>query len=252
MNNVYDLIIIVYGCDTIPKYKNQILKIEETYGKLINQDPNVKLLYFLGEEIVLNGVNFIHLKNVKNDYNSASIKQWHGLKYCYENYDFKFVMCIGTDTYLNIKKLKLFLEHYDYNKSLYIGGHGCNRQLDKNIYFHSGGPGFILSKNCLEIVYPYIKNPNEIIKYWNQICNLYYKPPNRLKPACDVAMGYLVSINENEIETIISNNFHHCNYKGAPCHRGEVNMENILSCHNMSIKDFDDYTDILNKNNYFL
>ena len=29
----FDLIFCIFGCDTIPKYRDEILKIEETWGK---------------------------------------------------------------------------------------------------------------------------------------------------------------------------------------------------------------------------
>ena len=45
---MYDIIFCIFGCDTIPKYKNEILKINETWGKIALQ-YNIKLLYFLGE-----------------------------------------------------------------------------------------------------------------------------------------------------------------------------------------------------------
>ena len=48
MNIEFDLIIVVYGCDSIDKYKNQILKIKETYEKTIDRYDNIKIIYFLG------------------------------------------------------------------------------------------------------------------------------------------------------------------------------------------------------------
>ena len=41
---MYDIIFCIFGCDTIPKYKNEILKINETWGKIALQ-YNIKLLY---------------------------------------------------------------------------------------------------------------------------------------------------------------------------------------------------------------
>ena len=53
-------------------------------------------------------------------------------------------MCIGSDVYINIPKLLLYINTLDYNDCLYIGGHGDERIFaSERYYFHSGGPGFI-------------------------------------------------------------------------------------------------------------
>ena len=152
----YDLIILVYACYTLDKYKKQIEIINSTWGKKCEAFKNIKIVYFLGEETEpgfndTNYINYVNLVGVKNDYLSASYKQFLGMKYIYENYKTKFIICIGTDTYLNIPKLISYIHKLDYTKSLYIGGHGCERQIGLNkYYFHSGGPGFIITFNVLK------------------------------------------------------------------------------------------------------
>ena len=232
----YDLIICIYACDTIPKYREQILKINETYGKMLTD--NIKLVYFLGEEIELIGDNYIHLPGVKNDYRSSFYKQNLGLKYIHDNFDFKFVICCGSDTYLNIPKLMNFIKQFDSTQNYYIGGHGCNRMvLGNNYYFHSGGPGFILSKECLKNIYPYLYS---MIGEWESI-----NP--ELNYACDVAISYFLQIKVNRLEIVKNSNFHHCNHHGSPCCVGKVVFQNIISCHNMSPSDFDEMnSEILN------
>jgi hypothetical protein len=244
----YDLIICVFGCDTIEKYRNQILKIEETYGKLIKSLNNCKILYFLGKTEVLHGEQFIHLENIDDDYMSASYKQWYGIKYIYENYKTKFVMCIGTDTYININKLLKLLSNFNHTEELYLGGHGCFRSLvGKSIYFHSGGPGFILSYNAINRIYPFINDVNVIMSLWINVC----KQSNvKLLEACDVAIGYLADL--LNLNTIKLNGFYYCNFNGDPCHINNINHRDIISCHNMSSNNFDDFTKILNDNGYFI
>ena len=95
-----NIIFCIFGCDTIDGYKKEILKIKETWGKA-TQLPTDKppegatasdsnhLLFFLGEEGPFTGDEYIHLENVENDYLSASYKQYGGLKYIYENYNFQ-------------------------------------------------------------------------------------------------------------------------------------------------------------------
>lgn len=247
-----DLVICVYACDTISKYKTQIYKMNEVYDNVLKEYPNIKLIYFLGEEKTdLIGEKYVNLPNVNNDYLSASYKQFLGLKYIYENYKTKFVICIGTDTYINIKKLDLFLKNFDYNENLYIGGHGDKRNLGTSeVYFHSGGPGFIITKTCLEKIYPKLKC---FVDEWIELCknnNIQY-----LIPACDVAIAYLVNLSEISCKTIncgIESIFAHCNFRGLPCCRNIINIKNIISCHNMSLSDFDEFTEILKNNNYFI
>ena len=72
-----------------------------------------------------------------------------------------------------------------------------------------------------------------------------------LIPACDVLIGYYVS-KKGDIEIIKNENFHGCNYKGYAnsntfkCCGDKVIKENIISCHHMTLDDFDEYTNILN------
>jgi len=76
----FKLIINIFGCPTIEKYKNQILKINETWGKKA-LSLGVKVIFFFGEEKTdLIGDNYIYLPTLKNDYNSAPWKQYLGLK----------------------------------------------------------------------------------------------------------------------------------------------------------------------------
>jgi hypothetical protein len=230
-----DLIICVFGCDTIEKYRNEILKINETWGSTF-----VKILFFLGEEEYLQGENYIHLKDVKNDYLSASYKQFLGLKYIYENYKPKFVFVCGTDTYININKLLKYIEQFNSNSNLYIGGHGCKRQVkEKYLYFHSGGAGFILSFGCLSKLYPLLNNA---VEKWLEIC------PQHLIYACDVAISYYLQ--ELDTTVLIDNDsFWNCNYKGMvgsySCH-SNINIQKIITCHNMSLSDFDEFSSYLN------
>lgn len=247
---IYDLVIGVYACDTVEKYKKQILKMNETYVKLIDEHKNMKLIYFLGEEVTdLVGDKYVHLDNVKNDYLSASYKQFLGLKYIYDKYATKMVMFIGTDTYLNVKKLNEFIAQFDEREPLYIGGHGDVRRIgDENIYFHSGGPGFIISQCCLKRIYDYLEH---FMDEWIALCNKYKL--SHLTCACDVGIAYLVHKKVSGLKTIDIPGlvFSHCNYLGFPCHPHAHDYNKLISCHNMSLNDFDKFTAILTKQRYF-
>jgi hypothetical protein len=45
----YKLVINIFACATVEKYKNEILKINETWGK-VAEELGIKVLFFLGEE----------------------------------------------------------------------------------------------------------------------------------------------------------------------------------------------------------
>lgn len=246
------LVVCIFACATIPKYKNEILKIEQTWGcRARNKDVDV--LYFLGEEQTdLKGDNYIYLDGVLNNYESASFKQNLGLKYVHNHYDKDFTFCCGTDTYVNVDKLLIELENFDSKNSLYMGGHGDDRVINgKSYHFHSGGSGFILSKACLNQIYPYLEN---LYENWIHICSIYNV--QCLRPACDVLIAYFIK-EKCKAETIKLDGFFACNHKGFAynnthkCCGSKVIQKDIISCHHMTLNDFDEFTEILEKNNYY-
>ena len=260
IKETFDLIILVFACYTLEKYKKEIENINLTWGKKCKMFKNIKILYFLGEEKIdgfhdTTQIKYINLVNVKNDYLSASYKQFLGLKYLYENYITKFVMCIGTDTYLNIPKLLKFLNNYDHTDCLYIGDNKCfdpERQIGtKKYYYHDGGPGFIITYDVLKQIYHLLLN---LMENWINLCN--ENNIQYLIPACDVAISYYLQQPQINIKIIKTNelSFLHCNYKGFPClhHQNKIDISKIISCHCMSEDDFNNFTHILNENNYFV
>uniref|UniRef100_A0A6C0ESL2 Uncharacterized protein n=1 Tax=viral metagenome TaxID=1070528 RepID=A0A6C0ESL2_9ZZZZ len=253
----YDIILCVFGCPTIEKYKNQILKINETWGKIADSLPNIKLLYFFGEEKteLIDDNKYIYLDGVGNDYLSSSYKHNLGLKYIFENYNSKFVFVCGTDTYINIYKLLNYTKQLNEDDKLFIGGHGDYRLIDnKNYYFHSGA-GYILSKECLKYLYPQLSTITDL---WINKCKN-DGLPDHLITGCDVCISYYLQ-NKNYLtdDTIIKRNdlFAGCNYVGCHsygiCCGEKIKKEDIISCHFMTLSDFDVFTELLNQNNYFV
>jgi hypothetical protein len=230
----YDVIFCIFGCATEEKYKNEILKINETWG-LKAKNFNYKVLFFLGEEKTdLIGEDYIYLKSVENDYSSASHKQNLGLKYIYDNYECNFVYICGTDTYVVLDVLEKHLPDWNHEENICIGGHGDTRLVNDNeIYFQSGGPGYLISFKALSNIHLQLENMHQ---EWINICS------ENLNDGCDVCLCYYLK--KNNCEFIIKDDlFFHCNYLGYPCHIGY--KPNIISCHNMSLLDFDNYTKIL-------
>lgn len=251
----YDLIILIFACYTITKYKEQINLLNKTWVEKCKDYKNVKVLYFLGEQKIdeyvdTEHIKYINLIGVNNDYLSATYKQFLGLQYIKENYNSKFVIAVGSDTYLNIPKLMLYINKFDYNDNLYIGGHGCVREIcSKKYYYHSGGPGFIITHGCLIKLYSILPT---LIDSWIKLCstdNIVH-----LTTACDVAISYYLQQPNIDSKIIKTNDlsFLHCNYQGYPCHINQVEMSNIISCHLMSPIDFINFTNILNSNNFFI
>lgn len=251
----YDLVIVIMACYTKSKYKDQIIMLNNTWVKKCEDYKNIKVLYFLGEQKVDNFIDtqttkYINLPGVSDDYLSATYKQFLGLKYVKENYNAKFIITIGSDTYLNIPKLLLYINKFDHNENLYIGGHGCVREIcSKKYYFHAGSPGFIITYGCLIKLYSKL---HTLTNDWINLCAM--NNIEILTTACDVAISYYLQ--QPEIDsTIIKTNdlsFLHCNYQGYPCHINQVEMSNIISCHLMSPTDFINFTNILNSNNFFI
>jgi len=209
----------------------------------------VKILFFLGEEVVFeNDSSFIHLKGVKNDYLSASYKQYHGLKYIYENYDTEFILVIGTDTYVNVPKTLQLLSNFDHNKSLIIGGYSDMRIVNfKWVEFFDGGCGIFISKEFLKVIYPMINDVDKFMENWIYITSL--NKDIDLKEACDVSIACLAKdINADFIKVSGINNIHHfkCDFEMIK------KLNPVFTCANLSSEQFQEYTKLLKENNYFL
>jgi hypothetical protein len=250
----YDLIIGVYACPTVLRYKNEIRKIEETWGKTVAQKEakgdRIKIIYFLGEEEVPDFVKsdkFVYLQGVKNDYASASYKQNLGMKYIYEKYDAKFVFMCGTDTFVNCHTILPYVRTCDPEKLLYIGGHGDTRIIGgKGVYYHSGGAGFIVSRGVMQKIYDGLYN---MTGRWFRLCK--ETGCDVLSHACDIAIAYYLQQMDCEVETVKSAYFFGCNYRGCAqnntfkCCNIACKPYDIITCHFMTPDDFDDYHAIL-------
>jgi hypothetical protein len=233
----YQLIINVFACPTVERYKNELLKINETWRPTA-ETMGVKVLFFFGEEPTdLIDDNYIYLPNVKNDYDSAAWKQYLGFKYIYENYNTEFIYTCGTDTFINIKNLLSYINTLEYGKKLYIGGHGTTRQVgDKCVYFHCGGAGTIITNKILEELYPQL----DIIQdQWRAICEQY--SVHWWIAASDVSIAYFLASPPyvDGVETIKNINFHSCNYLGHRCDgtyccKDIINIDTLITCHHMS------------------
>ena len=130
-----------------------------------------------------------------------------------------------------------YIATFDKNKNLYIGGHGSTRMVDGNeLYFHSGGAGFIMTNKALSAIY---LDLYDMYEKWILFC------PPELRDACDVAIAYFLKRVNTEV--VKNKNFYSCNYRGY-CYNNTYkccdieNIENMITCHHMNMEDFDEYS----------
>jgi hypothetical protein len=241
-----ELIVGVMSCCSKPKYQDQIDGCKKTWVKECEKN-NIPVYFFSGEEECkcVDKSMIVHLKGVKNDFKSSTYKQWYGLKHMYQLHpNAKFFFLIGTDTYINVQNLLNMLKTYNPLEKIYLGGHGDTRIIIENrkltqIYFHSGGAGFILSNSTMKMVYPII---DVWIDYWKLLTSVVNK---NLNVACDVSIAYLLK-KYNMAKVHINNNFFGCNWKGMissiVCCRDNPKLKPklIVSCHYMNPSDMND------------
>lgn len=274
-SNMLKVAICVFGCITHPLYRQQLLKIHETWGRQC-ENLNVPVYYFLGEDRIPSFASdykyparMVYLPGVKNDYLSASYKQNMGLKYILDNEaDIDFIYVCGTDTYLNIDRLISFLEYFDPTYKLCIGGHynifdnrtirfdeylksvipanataASSTTVGDGLAFFYGGAGFILTKAMLDTLYNYL---DTMVGHWVG------RVPPKFHGACDVCMAYYVHCLGGKFVRFY-NRFFECNHRGVinisrkmgykcicDCCSKTIRICDIISCHNMSLEDFDD------------
>lgn len=276
--------VCVFGCITMPKYCLQVLKIQETWGRRAEETHGVPVYYFLGEERVP-GIDhpelwrpttrLVYLPGVGNDYQSASFKQNLGIKYILDHHpEVEFVFVCGTDTFLNIDALLRLLTFMNPDEKLYIGGHygtipltnlpdiattyADKRFTKAEVYFHLGGAGFVLSRGILKELYPRLDTMTEL---WIESCKKMDK--EQYTCACDVCIAYHAQLLGAKIVEYYYR-FYECNHTGItdiskmygysryyPCCQKHIQTSNVISSHNMSLGDFDQFYLTLNENEWF-
>lgn len=213
------LVIGLLACCSKENYMQQILTCEATWCK----SSIIPIHYFTGQNCpnkICNN-NVVHLPNVGDDVLSATYKQWYGLRWLYDKYpDAEFYYLAGTDTYAKIDKILEYLNTLDSKENLYIGGHGWIRTATgKEVYYHSGGSGFILSNSLMKNIYDFIPE-------WINIWNLHTE---WIRVACDWSIAELFLYKNINVKTISLNTFKACNFKG-------IGKNGIVCCNNVDSK----------------
>ena len=240
---------MVFGCSTKPRYQEELRTIEETYRK--HCDAWGAPLYVCVEENAgMTGPNYVQVPSADDSYESNLFKTYIGLKWLMDNVEFESVLVIGSDAYPNVPKILSYLKTLDMTRPLYIGGHGDVRNVyGNNIYFHSGGSGFILTRPLVKSLYPFLA---VIPTNWLYLCmnSAYYY----LRMAGDVSIAfYLVHFKiEHEIVKTPGVTFSGCNHRGFPCCTEKQKLETVMCCHLMKRNDMLEFTRLLEENNFYI
>lgn len=215
------------------RYSSQVKGCYETWEADANE-YQIPVVYYgdIDKGTFTGKSNIIYDVEVGTDQNSSFDKHFKCLKYMYDNIPSEYYLIVGSDVYINIKNLRNVLDKYDHNEPVYIGGHGYYRYVkDKNIYYHSGGSGYILSRNALSQIIPYFEG---IKSHWHSVADDY------LKQVCDVALGYLVTLPGINIRTCVEEYFYGCTDRGIMSGSQCCMIKNpykIVICHYMEYQD---------------
>lgn len=227
--------IAVIGC-LKPKYLEEIKSCSETWFKACDA-KGIHLKIFVDEipphlELPRPRDDFVEL-HCGDDYDSATPKHWLGLQYLFDNLNTDFYFVCGTDTFLNVQNALDLLKTYNPQDPCYIGGHGDDRS---GVYFHSGGPGYFMSREFLRRVLP---------SAFDLIDEMKGEPCGPVPLACcDVQVGKVANMH-NIKPSIHDDKFFHCNHHGMGCHPGVPEQATLVACHNMSRESFHEYQDFL-------
>ena len=234
------VVFLVMACSGIPKYDQLSEAIHRTWGRACGDGSRAAYRFFCGDAkgAKADGGDGrrVFLEGVGEDYESASEKQWRGLEHIYRNSDPDFVWVVGLDTFVCVANALEFLEGFQPDAPLYIGGHGDVRTVaGEQVYFHSGGPGFILSREALRRIAT--DDDNNLAGFhakWKGVVKDAW-----LECACDVAMGWYART--YGLTTVdVENRFYHCNVHGWPCHtHAPAQPATALACHLMQPDDMD-------------
>ena len=252
------LAILLYGCGTKKHYQDELEAVETTYMTTA-AECNVPMYVFLEEAPSFTGKPYIHLPCVGDEYESNVPKTFQGLLWMLNNVKFDSVLVIGTDTYPNIPKILEYLETVDLSKPLYIGGHGSIRLFyENNIYYHDGGPGFIVTRTVLEALRPWL---SFIPSNWDALTvGKVFPQPHlnfnvfELRGAGDVAFAYYATNLVDGLQTLVlpPTVMCACTETGSPCHIGQIEPSKVMSCHRLDPESMQRYKELLDSNNHYL
>jgi hypothetical protein len=237
--------IIIFGCLTIPKYKQQVIDCYATWVKdALNAGCLVR--FYVGDipddispELKALCINL----EQGDDYLSATFKQWRGFEHMVESFEAcDWYTTCGTDTFYNISNILQELQTFDSSKPYYIGGGMGKEPVDGKYYtYYSGGAGIFLSKPALVSI---LEEIPDFMPWWFQVACRILMPnetgeenPKSILGASDLQIGILCHKLSIQFCSLGSDRL-----VGISNHNGPgLEKEKLLSCHLMTHDDFYEY-----------
>jgi hypothetical protein len=226
------------------KYVDQLKACRRTWV-LDCAKNNVPVCFFGGSHVDVDNP-IINLPNTTEDLNGNINKQFLGLRYLYENHPADFYYFVSTETYVVVDQVLAQLKTLESPDLYYIGGHGDLRKImGKDVYFHSGGSGFILSRALMEKMYHDNFLHESIADLWNKVIQ-HPETTGLTSYAAQVTIAHIIDTYYPTTKIIKDNRYYACNNYGFmytdtfKCCRN-VDMNNILSCHYMDPTMMDEY-----------
>jgi hypothetical protein len=237
--------IVIFGCLTKPKYREQI---EDCYATWVHDaiEAGCLVRFYVGDipsDLDPTLKELCVDLHQGDEYISATFKQWKGFDHMLSmEPPCEFYCTCGTDTFLNIPNVLTTLAHYDSTKPYYIGGGEGEEPVDGITYkYYSGGAGVFLSYPALQQV---MEQVPDFMPWWMVVgMNLVDGIDNgeliqkSILGASDLQLGILC-IRENIPKISLGSSI----LVGDGTHNREgLNKDTLLSCHLMKHNDFYDY-----------
>ena len=191
--------IVVFGCLSKPKYRQQLEDIWATWGREAIRLGCI-LRFYVGDipEDIAPDMRSICI-NVQegDDYISATFKQWRGMEFMVDGEErCRFYYICGSDTFLHVPNALAALQDLDAEKSLYVGGGMGTEKVDGTDYsYFSGGAGYFLTFSACQQM---MEQFQEFIWWWLEVANVVVdhfedgKPMKKcILAASDVQLGVL-------------------------------------------------------------
>lgn len=169
--------IIVFGCLSKPKYRQQLEDIWNTWGAEAIRLGCI-LRFYVGdipEDIALDMRNICINVQQGDDYISATFKQWRGMEFMVDGEErCRFYYMCGSDTFLHVPNTLAKLKEFDCELPYYIGGTTGTETVDGTEYtYFSGGAGFFLTylacqqlmDNFQEFIYWWFEAADPLVEY---------------------------------------------------------------------------------------
>jgi hypothetical protein len=239
------LVILVFGCATVAKYKKELLTIESTWGSDA-REREIPVFYFLGEEKTdLQGQQYVYLPGIKDDYQSASHKQFLGYYWILQHYNPDTIYCVGSDTFINIPKLQALARLVNPEAPLLLGNNGFVKQLGPLVAdYLSGGGGILTTRETHRRI---IYHCGTVVERWISATETFRSD---LSCASDVQLCFL-SLSKG-VTFLRCPHIFHAKYNDVDAIEGPIRADQIVACHNMTPEDFEAFHGLLKANEYFM